>query len=127
MYANCAGFIRVSDKYFVHSRARLGELLHSFNIVSPNSNSTDPLDDTRIHPEDYRLARKMAADALDREDDYEKCIKDIMNKPKKLDDIGMLSFEHYFDFILFRFTLFHFIIDFIYLLATRFGCFCNYA
>ena len=25
----------------------------------------DPLDDTRIHPEDYELARKMATDALE--------------------------------------------------------------
>lgn len=48
----------------------------------------DPLDDTRIHPGDYRLAAKMASDALDREGDDDYIIEQIFKKPKKLDEIG---------------------------------------
>lgn len=38
-----------------------------------DDNAADPLDDTRIHPEDYELARKMATDALelDEEDTHD--------------------------------------------------------
>jgi len=76
VYTNCAGFIRVLDKYF------------------KNNEEIDPLDNTRIHPDDYNLARKIAQDALDVEDDddYIPMIKAIMKKPGKLDDIDLDSF-----------------------------------
>ncbi|OLY81950.1 Transcription elongation factor spt6 [Smittium mucronatum] len=45
VFVNCASFLRIWPSH------------------------TDILDSTRIHPEDYELARKMAADALDVEDD----------------------------------------------------------
>ena len=48
VYRNCASFIRVTP--------------------SARDDEPDPLDDTRIHPEDYKLARQMAADALEVED-----------------------------------------------------------
>ncbi|TPX59333.1 hypothetical protein PhCBS80983_g02513 [Powellomyces hirtus] len=51
VFMNCASFIRVRARNFAQFEANL-----------------DVLDDTRIHPEDYDLARKMAADALDYED-----------------------------------------------------------
>lgn len=47
---NCASFIRIRAFHF---------------ISSYRETQLDVLDDTRIHPEDYELARKMAADALD--------------------------------------------------------------
>eukprot|EP00026_Physarum_polycephalum_P000177 Phypoly_transcript_00177.p1 GENE.Phypoly_transcript_00177~~Phypoly_transcript_00177.p1 ORF type:complete len:1792 (+),score=500.68 Phypoly_transcript_00177:82-5457(+) len=78
VFMNCAGFIRIRDKHFYNENVEL-----------------EPLDDTRIHPEDYRLARKMAADALDREGEdavLQECIYAIMEKPKKLDDIDLDAF-----------------------------------
>lgn len=36
-----------------------------FIEYEPTSSSSDPLDNTRVHPEDYELGRKMAADALE--------------------------------------------------------------
>lgn len=50
IFMNCASFLRIREKYFNHRR---------------NDIFFDVLDDTRIHPEDYDLARKMATDALD--------------------------------------------------------------
>jgi transcription elongation factor SPT6 len=50
---NCASFIRIREKDLART---------------VNTRIFDVLDDTRIHPEDYELARKMAADALDIDD-----------------------------------------------------------
>lgn len=50
IFMNCASFLRIREKYFNQRRSDM---------------FFDVLDDTRIHPEDYDLARKMAADALD--------------------------------------------------------------
>lgn len=52
IFMNCAAFLRV--------------LLH--NVNNYYDEIWDILDDTRIHPEDYHLARQMAADALDLDD-----------------------------------------------------------
>jgi transcription elongation factor SPT6 len=53
IFMNCASFIRIKERHFLNKR-------HLYGI--------DPLDDSRIHPEDYDIARKMAADALDVDD-----------------------------------------------------------
>lgn len=53
VFINCASFIRIRQ---VHFRSSYRDSL------------IDVLDDTRVHPEDYELARKMAADALDLDD-----------------------------------------------------------
>jgi transcription elongation factor SPT6 len=53
VFINCASFIRIRA---VHFR------------ISYRDSLLDVLDDTRVHPEDYELARKMAADALDLDD-----------------------------------------------------------
>jgi transcription elongation factor SPT6 len=73
VYTNCAGFIRILDKYF------------------KKNEDIDLLDNTRIHPDDYNLVKKMATDALEREDD-EDLINELMKKPKKLDDIDLEAF-----------------------------------
>jgi transcription elongation factor SPT6 len=56
IFLNAAGFLRISQD----------------EDLSPHSNDSetrlDPLDSTRIHPEDYELARKMAAGALELDD-----------------------------------------------------------
>ncbi|KAI8806731.1 SH2 domain-containing protein [Cladochytrium replicatum] len=56
IFMNCASFIRIREQHFKRGRHEEG---------------LDILDDTRIHPEDYDLARKMAADALEVDDAYD--------------------------------------------------------
>jgi transcription elongation factor SPT6 len=97
VFMNSASFIRIKEKHF--PRRNLMDTMY------------DVLDDTRIHPEDYDLARKMAADALDVEgvvdedpsqhvaelmedrperlnllmlDDYAEVLEKQMNEPKRL-------------------------------------------
>jgi transcription elongation factor SPT6 len=53
VFVNCASFLRIRALHF-RSTYR--------------DSALDVLDDTRVHPEDYDLARKMAADALDLDD-----------------------------------------------------------
>lgn len=66
-----------------------------------DDDAPDPLDDTRIHPEDYELARKMATDALelDEEDIHDEhpshVVTLIMNDPdneKKLMELNLDEF-----------------------------------
>lgn len=60
----------------------------------------DVLDDTRIHPEDYEVARKMAADAMEYDEEEIAALKtpsqavtDVINDdPKKLDDLSLDDF-----------------------------------
>ncbi|MFO0131554.1 MAG: hypothetical protein ACK52J_03305 [bacterium] len=54
------------------------------------------LDSTRIHPENYVLARKIAKDALDYEkDDKDECVNKIMENPDKLLDLDIEDYaEH---------------------------------
>ena len=74
----------------------------SFLRIRGGGKEADPLDATRVHPEDYDLAKKMAADALelDEEDviiaEHEGgVIKQLMDDdPEKLND---LIFEEYAD------------------------------
>ncbi|KDR81667.1 hypothetical protein GALMADRAFT_239777 [Galerina marginata CBS 339.88] len=54
IFLNATGFLRV-----IQDRDKGGK------YRPDDENAPDPLDDTRIHPEDYELARKMATDALE--------------------------------------------------------------
>lgn len=55
IFLNASGFLRViQDRDTKTGKYR-----------PDDENAPDPLDDTRIHPEDYELARKMATDALE--------------------------------------------------------------
>eukprot|EP01133_Synstelium_polycarpum_P008015 gene8015-9416_t len=81
VYRNCIGFIQIREKYFDNERY--------FN----------PLDDTRVHPEDYVSAYKIAADALDKRVDNDTdeakaqgYVADVMRKPKKLESIDLDAF-----------------------------------
>ena len=53
---NAAGFLRI----LTEPDSKLSKGRHN-----EDSDLADPLDNTRIHPEDYELARKMATDALE--------------------------------------------------------------
>ncbi|KAJ6630875.1 transcription elongation factor SPT6 [Mycena sp. CBHHK59/15] len=59
IFINAAGFLRISQQ----------EDLKPVKGQANNEPTPDPLDDTRIHPEDYELARKMATDALEYDED----------------------------------------------------------
>ncbi|KAJ2719166.1 Transcription elongation factor spt6 [Coemansia sp. Benny D115] len=76
----------------------------SFLRVRPH---VDILDETRIHPEDYDLARKMALDALDIEDDDDagtsrsrkrndapsRYVAELMRRaPEKLDELDLVKY-----------------------------------
>ncbi|PJF17373.1 hypothetical protein PSACC_02866 [Paramicrosporidium saccamoebae] len=59
---NCASFLRISGD--------------------------EPLDRTRVHPENYPLARKMAADAMELAlEDDERAVHAVMQHPTRLDDL----------------------------------------
>lgn len=53
---NASAFLRI---------AREDNEMRTFKNRRDDGDAPDPLDDTRIHPEDYELARKMATDALE--------------------------------------------------------------
>lgn len=79
VWMNSSSFFRVTSRW-TKSRREL---------------ETDVLDDTRIHPENYDLARKMAADAMDIEEylgdssdaNVSQHVEDIMQNPGKLDSL----------------------------------------
>jgi transcription elongation factor SPT6 len=91
IFLNAAGFLRISNEL----EAKPAKNRHSDDDVQ------DPLDDTRIHPEDYELARKMATDALelDEEDVHDEhpsyvvslIMKDNDNE-KKLNELNLDEF-----------------------------------
>ncbi|THH00428.1 hypothetical protein EW145_g7080 [Phellinidium pouzarii] len=95
IFLNAAGFLRITqDPDYKEPKSRSG-------ANSDYSNSPDPLDDTRIHPEDYDLARKMATDALelDEEDVHDEhpsaVVSQIMkdhDNVKKLDELNLDEF-----------------------------------
>eukprot|EP00124_Ichthyophonus_hoferi_P005459 Ihof_evm1s797 gene=Ihof_evmTU1s797 len=82
MFENCSGFICIVPGPRTDIK------------TMPERDEVTRLDATRIHPESYRYAMKMARDALDEEDedddnDMNKAVEDIMRHPKKLDDLQL--------------------------------------
>lgn len=90
VYLNAAGFLRI------HQDPDLKDIRkHNIGEVG------DPLDDTRVHPEDYELARKMATDALelddeDVHDDHPSHVVSVIMQDKdnvsKLDELNLDDF-----------------------------------
>jgi transcription elongation factor SPT6 len=79
---NCASFIRIRMLHFT---------------AGYRDTQLDVLDDTRIHPEDYDLARKMAADALDideiDEENPSQNVQDLMEGD--VDRLNLLMLDDY--------------------------------
>ncbi|EGC30112.1 hypothetical protein DICPUDRAFT_41908, partial [Dictyostelium purpureum] len=76
VYKNCIGFIQIRERYTAEYKS-------------------DLLDDTRIHPDNYPISYRIAAEALDKplDDRYlQSYIEDIMKKPKKLDRLDLDAF-----------------------------------
>lgn len=93
IFLNAAGFLRVSHQG--------GSSKSSRSHASQHEDVPDPLDDTRIHPEDYELARKMAMDALelDEEDIHNEHPSHVVtllmqdnDKSNKLDELNLEEF-----------------------------------
>ncbi|KAJ6496747.1 transcription elongation factor SPT6 [Mycena vitilis] len=91
LFINAAGFLRISQQ----------EDLKPAKLRADDDHAPDPLDDTRIHPEDYELARKMAMDALeyDEEDVQDKhpswvvgLIMEDSENDKKLSELNLDEF-----------------------------------
>ena len=89
MFINCAAFLRIRQKHFQNT----------VGYVDP---SYDVLDDTRIHPEDYELARQMAADVLeiDRdmydEENLSHHVQELMEgDPERLQELNELLLDDY--------------------------------
>ncbi|KAJ6596967.1 transcription elongation factor SPT6 [Mycena vulgaris] len=91
LFINAAGFLRISQQ----------EDLNPAKLRADDEHAPDPLDDTRIHPEDYELARKMAMDALeyDEEDVQERhpswvvgLIMEDADNDKKLSELNLDEF-----------------------------------
>ncbi|KAI0374913.1 transcription elongation factor Spt6 [Pilatotrama ljubarskyi] len=92
IFLNAAGFLRIIQD----SEPKPAKNRHGEDIDVP-----DPLDNTRIHPEDYELARKMATDALelDEEDVHDEHPSHVVSlimqdddNEKKLDDLNLDDF-----------------------------------
>ncbi|TIA88498.1 hypothetical protein E3P99_02569 [Wallemia hederae] len=84
-------------KEFTNAVAFL-KITQEFDDLKSNDEKPDALDQTRIHPEDYELARKMAADALELDeedlvDQHEsavvKQLMDDKNNENKLDELNL--------------------------------------
>ncbi|KZT42027.1 transcription elongation factor Spt6 [Sistotremastrum suecicum HHB10207 ss-3] len=93
IFLNAAGFLRIPQT------AEMKEASKGRNV--DESEIADPLDDTRIHPEDYELARKMAADALDldEEDFHDEhpsyVVSQIMQSPEKVRRLDELNLDDF--------------------------------
>lgn len=75
VYMNCAGFIKITKK----------------KIMSASDEDWDPLDVTRIHPDDYSIVKKIAEDALDKQGETIDLVEELMRKPKKLEEMDIES------------------------------------
>ncbi|THH26563.1 hypothetical protein EUX98_g7622 [Antrodiella citrinella] len=93
VFLNAAGFLRILQNSDHIKPAK--------NRRDEDTDVADPLDNTRIHPEDYELARKMATDALelDEEDIHEEhpsyvvsLIMQDEENDKKLDELNLDDF-----------------------------------
>ena len=72
LYINSIGFMKISENSII------------------DKEEFDILDTTRIHPENYVLAKKIAKDALDDEkDEINECVLKIMKSPEKLEDLDL--------------------------------------
>ncbi|XP_019848744.1 PREDICTED: transcription elongation factor SPT6-like [Amphimedon queenslandica] len=82
VFINCAGFIKVLPSTFTVSDSAYVEVL----------------DSTRVHPETYEWARKMAFDALEYYDEVgdesnpSAAVEDVMDTPEKLKDLDLDAF-----------------------------------
>lgn len=92
IFMNCASFLKIPESYSTSSRRR----------ANLSGEEPDLLDETRIHPEDYVLAQKMATDALELDsedvDEMEKngeSVIRLLREKNNIDKLEELSLEEY--------------------------------
>jgi len=83
------------DKYF-NDYCWFGLRWHG-GVCSNTDTYVEPLDSTRIHPETYDWARKMAVDALEYDDTAEDAnpagaLEEILDSPDRLKDLDLDAF-----------------------------------
>lgn len=81
VFMNCAGFIKIDTN-------SLGDSTEAYVEV---------LDGSRVHPETYEWARKMAVDALEYDDTVEDAnpaaaLEEILESPERLKDLDLDAF-----------------------------------
>lgn len=81
VFMNCAGFLKIDT-------ASLGDSTDSYIEV---------LDGSRVHPETYEWARKMAVDALEYDESAEDAnpagaLEEILENPERLKDLDLDAF-----------------------------------
>lgn len=77
MYINCIGFLKIKDRNYHKNEDDEDE--------SPEHSTSekDILDQTRIHPENYVLAKKIAKDAVEEEGKEEEESAELVEKVMK--------------------------------------------
>ncbi|CAF1501278.1 unnamed protein product, partial [Didymodactylos carnosus] len=79
VFSNCAGFIKINTSALADSESYI-----------------EILDSTRVHPEAYDWARKMAVDALEYEDSSEiepsRALEEIFENPERLKELDLDAF-----------------------------------
>ncbi|ESO97932.1 hypothetical protein LOTGIDRAFT_103494 [Lottia gigantea] len=81
VFINCAGFIKIDTNSLGHS----------------TDTFVDALDGSRVHPEAYEWARKMAVDALEYDDSSEDAnpagaLEEILERPESLKELDLNAF-----------------------------------
>lgn len=79
VFINCAGFIKIDTN-------SLGDSTEAYVEV---------LDGSRVHPETYEWARKMAVDALEYDDEDANpagALEEILESPERLKDLDLDAF-----------------------------------
>lgn len=79
IFINCAGFIKIDTN-------SLGDSTEAYVEV---------LDGSRVHPETYEWARKMAVDALEYDDEEANpagALEEILDAPERLKDLDLDAF-----------------------------------
>lgn len=81
VFINCAGFIKID----------------TFSLMDSTDSYVEVLDGSRVHPETYEWARKMAVDALEYDDTAEDAnpagaLEEILESPERLRDLDLDAF-----------------------------------
>ncbi|XP_044010097.1 transcription elongation factor SPT6-like [Aphidius gifuensis] len=86
---NIIKILKNSNKY-LENRPQLMTLCQCDEIVYKNYNFIEILDSSRIHPDDYDFARRMALDILEYDDENAtKALEEILDKPNILEDLDL--------------------------------------
>jgi len=101
VWLNSAAFLRISQDHVTKTTKTSKQEQMDF------SEMPDPLDGTRIHPQDYDLARKMAVDALEKDeedytDEHPSAVVSMFLERRKEEDyqtrkrqLAVLSLDHF--------------------------------